>query len=170
VQYEILVQAMANMTFLAMPAYLVASNSRPSITLWEALWIIVWLAAFAFESLADLQKRRYFAEASGRRNGVCEVGLWRYSRHPNYFGQWVQWAALVALAVPSLASLRDDRHFAVFAVLVFSLAWVVYLMYVTLVHYTGAVPAEYYSLRKRPAYADYQARVNRFFPGPRKRI
>ena len=49
-----------------------------------------------------------------------------------------------------------------------ALLWLVYLMYSTLVHYTGAVPAEFYSRRKRPAYADYQARVNRFFPGPRR--
>ena len=42
-------------------------------------------------------------------------------------------------------------------------------MYYTLVHYTGAVPAEHYSALKRPAYAEYQATVNRFFPGPRRR-
>jgi steroid 5-alpha reductase family enzyme len=49
-----------------------------------------------------------------------------------------------------------------------SLGWAIYLMYSTLVYYTGAVPAEHFSRLKRPAYADYQATVNRFFPGPRR--
>ena len=170
VQYEILVQGMANMSFLALPAYLVATHGRASIAPWEALAIVVWLAAYAFESVADLQKRRFVAAAAtGDRKGVCDVGLWRWSRHPNYFGQWVQWLALVALAAPSLLALRGELHVVAFAILALALVWVVYLMYGTLVHYTGAVPAEYYSRRKRPAYAEYQARVNRFFPGPRRR-
>lgn len=41
------------------------------------------------------------------------------------------------------------------------------MMYSTMVHYTGAVPAEHFSRLKRPEYAAYQVRVNRFFPGPR---
>jgi len=51
-----------------------------------------------------------------------------------------------------------------------SLAWAVYLMYSTLVYYTGAVPAEHFSKLKRPAYAKYQKTVNRFFPGPRRAV
>jgi steroid 5-alpha reductase family enzyme len=169
VQYEILVQGMANMSFLAVPAMLVATDTRASPDAWHASWIAVWVVAFAFESVADLQKRRHGRANAARRKDVCDVGLWRYSRHPNYFGQWVQWIALVALALPSLLALRDEVPVVVFAVLAFALAWVVYLMYSTLVYYTGAVPAEHFSRLKRPAYADYQASVNRFFPGPRRR-
>lgn len=168
VQYEILVQGMANMSFLALPAYVVASDANAALTPWHLAWLVVWLAAYAFESTADLQKRRHARGATDRK-GVCEVGLWRYSRHPNYFGQWVQWIALVALAAPSLLASRSDLPPVVFAILALALAWVIRLMYGTLVHYTGAVPAEHFSRLKRPAYADYQARVNRFFPGPRKR-
>jgi steroid 5-alpha reductase family enzyme len=168
VQYEILVQAMANFAFLAVPAYVVATNDRSSIAPWEIVAILVWLVAFGFESVADLQKRRYLAGDVRNRKGVCDVGLWRYTRHPNYFGQWLQWIALVTLALPSLLALRAQVPVAAFAVVGVSLAWVVYIMYRTLVHYTGAVPAEYYSRLKRAAYADYQASVNRFFPGPRK--
>lgn len=168
VQYEILVQAMANVSFLAMPAYLVATNDAASIGAWEMAAIVLWLAAFAFESLGDLQKKRFLDGAAGKGKGVCDVGLWRYTRHPNYFGQWVQWIALVALALPSLLVLRAAIDPAALVVFGASLAWIVYLMYRTLVHYTGAVPAEYYSRLRRAAYADYQATVNRFFPGPRR--
>lgn len=168
VQYEILVQCMANMSFLALPPYLLAADGGRSFTPWDGLWIAVWLGAYALESTADLQKRR-FARANGTRSrGVCDVGLWRYSRHPNYFGQWLQWIALAALAAPSLLALRGLVPAVALGVLALSLAWVVYLMYSTLVYYTGAVPAEHYSRLKRPEYASYQATVNRFFPGPRK--
>lgn len=167
VQYEIGVQGMANMSFLALPAYLIATDARPSLTPWFMAWLLLWIAAFAFESTADWQKRR-FARTSTNRKDVCDVGLWRYSRHPNYFGQWVQWIALVGLALPSLWALREEIHVIGLFVLALSLAWVIRLMYGTLVYYTGAVPAEHYSRLKRPAYADYQAAVNRFFPGPRR--
>lgn len=170
VQYEILVQGMANMSFLALPAYLLAADSGRDFSAWDGVWIAVWLAAFALESTADLQKRRYARTTENRREGVCDIGLWRYSRHPNYFGQWLQWIALAALALPSLLALRTDTTMTAFVVLTLSLAWAVYLMYSTLVYYTGAVPAEHFSKLKRPAYAKYQKTVNRFFPGPRRAV
>jgi steroid 5-alpha reductase family enzyme len=168
VQYEILVQGMANMTFLALPAYLIAADGERGLASWDIAWTVVWVAAYVFESVADLQKRRHAIAHKAQRGSVCDVGLWRYSRHPNYFGQWVQWIALVALALPSLWALRTQVATAAFVVLALALAWVVYLMYSTLVHYTGAVPAEHFSRLKRPDYAQYQASVNRFFPGPRR--
>lgn len=168
VQYEILVQGMANLSFLALPPYVVAADGGRSFAPWDGVWLAVWFGAFALESVADLQKRR-FARAGGKRSrDVCDVGLWRYSRHPNYFGQWLQWIALAALAAPSLLALRESVPVAALIILALSLGWAIYLMYTTLVFYTGAVPAEHYSRQKRPDYARYQATVNRFFPGPRK--
>ena len=49
----------------------------------------------------------------------------------------------------------------------FSISW---MMYTCLVHYTGAAPAEYYSVKKRPDYVKYQKTVNMFIPGPRKSL
>ena len=170
VQYEILVQAMANISFLALPAYLVAADGSRTFNGWDIACIVVWLAAYAFESVADLQKRRHARSEAAQRDRVCDVGLWRYSRHPNYFGQWLQWNALVALAAPSWLALRGEVHVAALVVLALSLAWASYLMYSTLVYYTGAVPAEHFSRLKRPAYAEYQATVNRFFPGSRRPV
>ena len=48
------------MSFLAMPAYLLAADSTRRFSAWDGLWIAVWLAAFTLESTADLQKRRHF--------------------------------------------------------------------------------------------------------------
>jgi steroid 5-alpha reductase family enzyme len=120
--------------------------------------------------VADLQKSRFTGGYGNTGTGICDVGLWRYSRHPNYFGQWVQWVALVGLALPSLAALRDATPAVAWVGLLVFLLMDAGAMYSTLVHYTGAVPAEHYSVRKRPAYAEYQATANRFFPGPRRRL
>nr|WP_052478736.1 DUF1295 domain-containing protein [Kibdelosporangium sp. MJ126-NF4]CEL20351.1 FIG005069: Hypothetical protein [Kibdelosporangium sp. MJ126-NF4]CTQ97576.1 FIG005069: Hypothetical protein [Kibdelosporangium sp. MJ126-NF4] len=90
--------------------------------------------------------------------------MWRYSRHPNYFFQWMQWNALVLVSLPQLVDLFAGVPTLAGIVLVVGLAGTSACMYWCLVRYTGAVPAEYYSARKRPAYRDYQARVNRFVP------
>ena len=96
---------------------------------------------------------------------TCDVGLWRYSRHPNYFFEWLAWHGLILVALPSLIRLADD--FALLPWLGFAAALVGISsgMYYVLVHYTGAIPAEHFSVQHRPDYPDYQRRVNRFFPG-----
>ena len=43
--------------------------------------------------------------AAGRKGGTCEVGLWRYCRHPNYFGEWCVWNSLVITTLPSAAAM-----------------------------------------------------------------
>lgn len=168
VQYEICVQLMANASFLALPAILIATNVSRTLNALEICAIMIWVACYALESLADWQKRRFGQGVGHSADDVCDVGLWHYSRHPNYFFQWMQWVALVALALPSACALYGRIPPAFVCLLGAALIWVTRMMYTTMVHYTGAVPAEYYSLRKRPGYADYQSKVNRFFPGPRK--
>ena len=111
---------------------------------------------------ADYQKTRFTAAVRGR---TCNIGLWRYSRHPNYFFQWMQWNALIVAALPSFFERAGDLNAGAVVALAVGLPGLSYLMYQTLVYFTGALPAEYYSLQSRPDYADYQATTNRFFPG-----
>jgi steroid 5-alpha reductase family enzyme len=94
------------------------------------------------------------------------VGLWRYSRHPNYFGEWMVWNGLILMALPSLVSLYRTESMPVAILVTAGLLFVTRIMYVTLVYLTGAKPSEFYSVQKRPEYADYQRRTNIFFPGP----
>jgi len=161
-QYEIGVQASANMSLFAIPSMVIAANPRGGLHPVEVVAIVVWVAAFVFESVADVQKARHTGD-------VCDVGLWRYSRHPNYFGQWAQWCAAALLAVPSTVALLDRTSLVAWIVIAVGLLFLARAMYVVMVEYTGAVPAEHYSVLKRPGYRRYQAEVNRFFPGPRRR-
>jgi len=169
-QIEAIVQGVANAAFLAFPAFIIASNLMEEISIFEIIGIVIWLTSFIMESVADAQKLKFLRamKKSGARNTVCNIGLWQYSRHPNYFAEWMVWNALVIASIPSWLQLYPNMSVIIFVLLGVGLLMTSRIMYVTLVTYTGAVPAEYYSVQKRPAYKDYQQTTNMFFPGPTK--
>lgn len=125
---------------------------------WHALEIagaVVWLLAISGEAIADAQLAAFKGRPENRGQ-VCAVGLWRYSRHPNYFFEWLIWVgyALFALASPGgwLGLIGP--------------AGILYL----LVRVTGIPLAEQQSLRSRgDAYRRYQAVTSAFVPWPRRR-
>ena len=169
-QIEAIVQGVANASFLAFPAFIIASNTSPTISSFEIVGIVIWLSAFVMESVADMQKIRFLKKMkqTGQKNKVCNVGLWRYSRHPNYFAEWMVWNGLIIASIPSWWGLFDQENIIIFAALGIGLMIVSRIMYTTLVTYTGAIPAEYYSVQKRADYKTYQQTTNMFFPGPYK--
>ncbi len=158
---EILAQGFANMTVLALPGFLIATNHSESISSLEIIGICVWLVAYLLESIADGQKLLFLSK---NKSGVCNIGLWKYSRHPNYFAEWLVWTGLVIAAIPSWLALSSIETSPVWVCLGIGTLGASFMMYVTLVYLTGATPAEYYSVRKRKEYKDYQAKTNRFFP------
>lgn len=87
------------LTVLCVPFALAASNPTPRLQPWEWAGAGVWLIALVGEAIADWQLRRFRAR---NRSGVCRTGLWRLSRHPNYFFEWLVWVAffLFALGTP----------------------------------------------------------------------
>lgn len=93
-------QAQALLVVLfALPFLAVAANPRVSIG-WIVLATVVWIVSIAGEAIADRQLARHRAQ-SAHRGRTFRGGLWRYSRHPNYFFEWVHWFTYVALAVGS---------------------------------------------------------------------
>jgi steroid 5-alpha reductase family enzyme len=163
---EIVLQGLANATVLAVPAMIMATNPSGSVSAPEIVGLALWLFGYATESTADAQKLA-FARRAGE-NDVCDVGLWRFSRHPNYFGEWLVWTGVAVAAVPSWLALGDLEPTMVWGALGLSCLLVPVVLYMTLVLITGAVPAEYYSVRKRPDYRRYQETTSRFFLWPPK--
>ena len=113
------------------------------------------LAAFGivFEAIGDAQMSRFKADPS-HKGQVMDRGVWRYTRHPNYFGETCIWWGfwLVALGGAGLAG-----------------AWTIVspiLMTVLLLKVSGVSMLEKDIGERRPAYRDYIARTNAFFPGP----
>lgn len=83
----------------ALPFVAVACNRVVSIG-WLATGVAAWLLAVIGERAADRQLARFRAK-SINHGRTCRDGLWRYSRHPNYFFEWLHWFAYVALAMGS---------------------------------------------------------------------
>ena len=166
-QYEILIQCFANVTFLALPAIIQSYNPENFISPIEISGYLLWLVFFIVEQLADLQKKNFLKKAflKNKKRQVCNVGFWKYSRHPNYFAEWMVWNCLIISSLPSLYyfySIEESKI--IWLGLFISLIYISKIMYTTLVYYTGAVPSEYYSKIRRPDYSKIQKNTNMFFP------
>ncbi|MCR6663195.1 MAG: DUF1295 domain-containing protein [Luteimonas sp.] len=84
----------------ALPFVAVAANLRGDAIAWWIAATLLWLASVTGEAIADRQLARFRARAENRGKTFRE-GLWRYSRHPNYFFEWLHWFAYVLLAIGS---------------------------------------------------------------------
>jgi steroid 5-alpha reductase family enzyme len=109
------------------------------------------------EAIADAQLKR-FRENPANKGKVCDQGLWRWSRHPNYFFQWFGWLAYPVIAI------APGYPFGLAALLA------PLFMFYILNYATGVPPLETQMARSRgEAWRAYAARTSRFFPLPPKR-
>jgi steroid 5-alpha reductase family enzyme len=117
---------------------------------WDVLGIAIWATAVLGETLADRQLASFRAHPDNRGQ-VCRQGLWRYSRHPNYFFEWLHWWTYVALGVGSPY---------------WWLTWLgPALMLLFLLYVTGIPATESQVLASRgEAYRDYQRTTSAFIP------
>jgi len=94
-------QAQAVLVLLfALPVLVAAHADRRGLDAWDLLGAAIWLVAASNTALADWQLAR-FKRRPESRGKTCREGWWRYSRHPNYFFEWLHWWAYVPLAVGS---------------------------------------------------------------------
>lgn len=148
-QFQVLVALLLSLGF-----WVIAMNPRPPAA-WQLIAaLLVWVVAMAGESLADRQLDRHRRRPENRGQ-VCRQGLWRYSRHPNYFFETLHWLAYLPLAIGApwawLALLPP--------VIV---AWLLLRM-------SGLPLTEAQAAATRPGYADYIATTSAFVPWPPRR-
>ena len=169
-QVEALSQGLANASFLAIPIFLISVSPSTQISPIEIIGFTIFILSLALETVADYQKLSFLREMKrqNKKNMVCDIGLWKYTRHPNYFAEWMVWNGLIIASIPSYISLFDSEALWLWILIGVALLYTSRIMYVTLVYLTGAIPSEYYSAQKRPAYKAYQQSTNIFFPGPKK--
>jgi steroid 5-alpha reductase family enzyme len=174
IQKEAFAQCLANLGTLSMPLALQSCVPAGPMTRFELLSWCMWCASFVWEHVSDLQKLAFgrAMKKQGLRGKVCDFGLWNYTRHPNYFGEWMVWVSLTLASLPTLKRYLESEEktssMSLRAGIALGLLSVPTSMYMCLVHWTGATPAEFYSLKNRPDYARYIREVNCFFPGPRR--
>jgi steroid 5-alpha reductase family enzyme len=129
----------------------VAETSRAPARLTWLDWagVIVWLIGFAFESIGDLQLARFKAEPANKGK-VMDRGLWRYTRHPNYFGDALLWWGFFLIAMSTTAG-----------------AWTLIsplIMTGLLMKVSGVALLEKTLVKTKPEYSNYRRRTNAFFP------
>jgi steroid 5-alpha reductase family enzyme len=128
------------------------------LRLQDYLGALILFTGIAGEALADAQLKS-FRTNSANKGRVCDVGLWRWSRHPNYFFEWFGWLAYPMIAISTDYAFQYPWGWATLLAPFF--------MYWILVHVTGIPPLEAQMLRSRgERYRDYQSRTSMFFPLP----
>lgn len=129
---------------------LAAALGRTPLGWLDALAVALWTLGFAFETIGDHQLAVFKADPANAER-VLDRGLWRYTRHPNYFGEACIWWGYYLLA------LAAGGWWSLFAPL---------LMTYLLLRVSGVALLERDISERRPAYRDYIRRTNAFFPGP----
>lgn len=139
-------------TVIALPLLVAQSAPRPpGLGPLDYAGAALWLAGFLCEAIADWQLARFKADPA-HRGQVMDRGLWRYSRHPNYFGEALLWWGFffIAAAVPG-------GVWTIFSPL---------LMTFLLLRVSGVALLERGLVASKPQYADYVARTSAFVPWP----
>ncbi len=133
---------------IIVPVLLINSNAGSSFNIIDVLGILVWLLGFFFEAVGDAQLARFLQKPTNRGK-IMQSGLWRYSRHPNYFGEVTQWWGLFLLAL-SLPS-----------------GWVGIIGPLTitiLILKVSGIPMLEKKMAENPEFAEYKRRTSIFIP------
>lgn len=141
---------------LSIPVILAARRPEPQLDIRDLIALLILIAALVGETVSDEQMRRFRANPANRGQ-VMDRGLWAWSRHPNYFFQWLGWTAYPVIAL-------NPAHPITWLSLIGAV-----VMYGLLRHVSGVPPLETAMLASRgDLFRDYQRRVSVFFPLPPK--
>ena len=129
-----------------------AAPQSDALGVLDVAGLAIWAVGMFFEAVGDEQLRRFKADPANTGH-ILDTGLWRYTRHPNYFGDFVIWWGVF------LVALSTAVWWTIIGPLVMSML---------LIRVSGKRLLESY-LGDRPGYADYAARTSGFFPAPPRR-
>lgn len=140
---------------VAAPLVAAQINAQPNRLTWlDALAILVWMTGFFFEAMGDWQMARFKANPTNRGK-VLNTGVWRYTRHPNYFGDATQWWAFYLIAMAA------GGWWTIFSPI---------LMTTLLMRVSGVTLLEKTLKDEKPGYQEYVQTTSEFFPWfPRKK-
>ena len=151
-----LLQAISVAVIMLPVSYLLGRNGAPGFGLWAIAGAAIWFIGLLIEAAADAQKSAFKAKDANRGRFITS-GLWRYSRHPNYFGEMLVWWGLFVFAVPFL----DGAAFAVVSGPVFITLLLLFVSGIPLLE--RSAEAKY---GDDPAYREYKRRTSILVPLP----
>ena len=137
------------MWLVSAPLLVAQFSAQPARLTWlDYLGAALWLVGFYFEAMGDLQLARFKADPANKGK-LLDSGVWRYTRHPNYFGDGAQWLAFYLIAVSA------GGWWTLFSPLIMNF----FLRYVS-----GVVMLEKTLMETKTGYREYAARTNAYIP------
>jgi len=137
---------------ISLPVTSVIMAGSSAFTLWDAAGLFIWAMGFLFEAIGDWQLLR-FKKDPAHKGRIIKTGLWRFSRHPNYFGEVTLWWGIYLIALSSGAS------------------WPVVIGPLTitfLILKVSGIPMLEKKYEGNPEFEAYRRRTSAFFPLPPK--
>ncbi len=130
------------------PVLVIAASGRKAIVWADLLGIALWTCGFLFEAIGDRQLDAFLKDPANRGR-IIDRGLWRYSRHPNYFGEVVMWWGIFIIALSS------------------EMGWVSVvgpLVITAMILFVSGVPVTERMMASRPGFEEYKKGVSVFIP------
>lgn len=137
---------------IALPILVINRSTESGIGWMDGVGICIWLIGFYFETVGDWQLKNFIRDP-GNKGRIMDRGLWRYSRHPNYFGEVIQWWGIFVVAL----SLQDG--------------WMTIIGPVTitlLILFVSGIPLLERKYEGRNDFEEYKKRTSVFVPLPPK--
>ena len=136
---------------ICLPFLILVENPNPINGL-DQIGLIIWLIGFCGVHLADKQLKIFKSQANRSRSDVCKTGLWKYSRHPNYFFEWVLWTGYIFIGWQAPLG-----------------QWLLVIPFILYIFLTRITGVPFVEARKLEAsgeeYELYIKETNSFFPG-----
>jgi len=139
--------------FIIQPVIFIHYRVSSNFGIFDLIGLVVWIIGFYFESTGDSQLKTFISNPANKGK-LMETGLWKYSRHPNYFGEVTQWWGLfiIAFSVPGAS-------FTIIGPLTITI----------LILFVSGIPLLEKKYSGRPDWEEYKKKTSVFFPLPPKR-
>jgi len=136
------------MLIISAPILVVATAAPPTVSIYSVPGVLLWIVGFLFETIGDYQLL-VFSQNKPHRDAIMETGLWRYTRHPNYFGEVVLWWGLFGVVLPVSGGI-----------------WAIIspLTITFLLLYVSGIPMLEAKYADNAAFQAYKKRTSAFFP------
>ena len=133
---------------------IISSQSQPNLNILDYAGALLWLFGFFFETVGDWQLAK-FLEKKNSKEKVMKTGLWKYSRHPNYFGEVTMWWAVFLITTNSPLG-----FYGIISPLIISF----------LILFVSGVPLLEQKYAGDPEYEEYKKKTSKFIPLPPKKL